>query len=270
MISFPNCKINLGLHVTEKRTDGFHNIETVFYPVQLYDILEIIKSDKGNSFESSGIDIPGNISSNLVLCAYELLKKDFDLSPVQVYLHKIIPIGAGLGGGSSDAAFAIKILNELFFLKISDVEMMHYASRLGSDCAFFIENKPVFACGKGDEFTNIKIDLSGYIICLVKPDISVNTAEAYSLIKPDKKKISIEEIVRMPIEQWKDVLINDFEKPVFKKYPQIKIIKEKMYESGAFYASMSGSGSAVYGIFEKEVSLKNNFAEDYFVWEGKL
>ena len=176
MICFPNCKINLGLHVTEKRSDGFHNIETVFYPVPLHDILEIIKYGSKNSFESSGIDIPGNSSSNLVLRAYELLKKDFDLSPVQIHLHKIIPIGAGLGGGSSDAAFAIKILNELFFLKMSDAEMMRYASRLGSDCAFFIENKPVFASGKGDEFNNIKIDLSGYTICLVKPDISVNTA----------------------------------------------------------------------------------------------
>jgi len=269
MINYPQCKINLGLNVIEKRQDGFHNLETIFYPVSLCDILEIIPSDK-NSFSLSGISIPGNPFSNLVFKAYELLKKDFNLPPVQIHLHKNIPSGAGLGGGSSDAASTIVMLNKIFSLDLSENKMMNYASCLGSDCAFFIANKPMFATGKGDIFQPVNFSLNEYYIILVKPDISVNTADAYSLIKPERKIISPKEIVKNHVEEWKNKLVNDFEKPVFKKFPKIQSIKEKLYELGALYASMSGSGSAVFGLFKNEIFIENIFPKEYFIWQRKL
>ena len=269
MINYPQCKINLGLNVIEKRQDGFHNLETIFYPVSLCDILEIIPSDK-NSFSISGISIPGNPFSNLVFKTYEILKKDFDLPPVQIHLHKNIPAGAGLGGGSSNAASAIVMLNQIFSLNLSENKMMNYASSLGSDCAFFITNKPMFATGKGDIFQPIIFSLKGYYILLIKPDFSVNTAEAYSFIQPKKTIISANKIIENPVEEWKNKLVNDFEEPVFKKFPKIQSIKEKLYELGASYASMSGSGSAVFGLFKNEISVENIFPNEYFIWQGKL
>ncbi len=269
MIRFPNCKINLGLSVTEKRSDGFHSIETVFYPVPLTDILEIIETKDETTFESNGLIIPGNQSANLVMKAYDLLKKDFHIPPVCIYLQKKIPIGAGLGGGSSDAAFAIMLLNDLFSIGLHEDEMKEYAKQLGSDCAFFIENKPVFAVERGDKFLPIELSLANYSFLLVKPGFSVNTGEAYAMIKPEKKNISIPSILVKPFEYWQEELINDFEEPVFKKYPQIRTIKEKMYELGALYACMSGSGSTVFGIFRHPVVTENLFQKDYFIWQGR-
>ncbi len=270
MICFPNCKINLGLSVTNKRPDGFHNIETVLYPVQLFETLEIIKaSDNKFSFQTSGLTIKGNIDNNLCLKAYKILAEDFDLPPVKIYLYKNIPIGAGLGGGSADAAFMIKLLNDLFQLFLSSDKIKYYARQLGSDCAFFIDNKAVFAFEKGDLFEQINLNLKNYFIAIVKPDIHINTSKAYSGIKPVKKEKSIKEIIELPVYEWKFNLFNDFEKSIFKTYPEIKNIKAKLYDSGAVYSAMSGSGSAVYGIFENQIDLKDIF-QNCFVWQGKL
>lgn len=251
MISFPNCKINIGLNVVEKRKDGFHNIETVFYPVSWCDALEIIPSKK-LAFSSSGIKIPNDKKGNLCLRAYHLLAKDFKIPKVKIHLHKNIPIGAGLGGGSSDAAFTLKMLNEMFELKLKEKQLLNYASRLGSDCAFFILNRPVFAKGKGDELEEISLDLTKYKIVIVYPKINISTAEAYSGIIPKKSKTSLNEIIEnKPIHQWKNFVCNDFEENIFKKSSRIARIKKQLEQAGAVYASMSGSGSGVYGIFEK-------------------
>jgi len=270
MICFPNAKINLGLNIISKRTDGFHNIETVFYPIALTDILEFIETDKNPcQFRTTGIslDIPDN--QNICLKAYDLLSKDFALAPLEIFLHKIIPSGAGLGGGSSDAAFFLNHLNIYFKLGLSENQLENYAAQIGSDCAFFIKNKPVFACGKGEIFENIELDLSGYFIYLVKPEVFVGTAEAYSLVKPNKTDISLKTLINKPIEQWKDLIFNDFEKSVFKLYPQLDQIKMEFYERGAIYASMSGSGSSIYGIFKSEPEKIRNF-EKHFNWISKL
>lgn len=271
MIVFPNAKINIGLNVIEKRADGFHNIESVFYSVNWYDMLEIIEgSERKLDFSFSGMQIPGRPENNLINKAYELIKKDYDLPGIKVHLHKNIPMGAGLGGGSADAAFFIKLLNEKFELNISWGEMHNYAKQLGSDCSFFITNKPVFAEQKGDFYERINIDLSEYFIVIIYPQIAVSTAEAYSKLSPQKPKYSIEEIIlNRPIEKWKDYVSNDFEKYVFEKYPEIKNIKEKLYLEGALYASMSGSGSSVYGIFKEERDLKKLFP-NYLIWESRL
>ncbi len=273
MIIFPNAKINLGLHVIEKRADGFHNIETVFYPVAWEDMLEVIQDtskQSGVTFSSSGIPIPGDSNQNLCVKAYELISKDYPMPAVKVHLHKIIPIGAGLGGGSSDAAFFIKALNELFELNLAWGELHHYAKQLGSDCSFFITNKPVLAEGKGDQLESIKISLKGFHVAIIYPNVHVNTADAYSGISPKKPEIALEElIVATPIENWKNVIVNDFEKNVFEKYPEIKIVKDKLLECGAVYAAMSGSGSAVFGIFKEKPELKNSFAE-HLIWQTIL
>jgi 4-diphosphocytidyl-2-C-methyl-D-erythritol kinase len=254
MIVFPNAKINLGLNVLKQRTDGFHNIETILYPVGLSDILEIVPSgDKKMSYTSTGLIIPGNINDNLCVRAFRLLSSTFRLPPVKIHLHKVIPMGAGLGGGSSDGAFTIKVLNDLFSLKLSDDEMMDFARKLGSDCAFFIKNEPLFAYGLGDRFKKLSLDLSRFTIRIVSPDIHVNTSEAYRMIDNDPgitgTSIHLMEIIKKPVSEWNQFLINDFEKVVFKAKPGIRMIKEKLYEEGAVYASMTGSGSSVYGIF---------------------
>ena len=268
MICFPNCKINLGLYITDKRPDGYHNIETIFYPVSLCDILEVVESSK-TEFTTSGNIIPGNIDSNLCIKTYNILKEKFDLPPVKIHLHKVIPTGAGLGGGSADAAFMIKLLNDIFSINMNVEQMQEIAGKLGSDCAFFIQNKAVFATDKGDVFYKLKIDLSKYFILLVKPDLHISTIEAYSLIKPKKPSVSLANIDVSKIDEWKNNIKNDFEKVILKKFPEVKNIKEKMYNAGAVYASMSGSGSAVYGIFENEIDLKNLF-KNCFIWQGKL
>jgi 4-diphosphocytidyl-2-C-methyl-D-erythritol kinase len=251
MVVFPNAKINLGLYITEKRKDGFHNLESCFYPIPWIDALEILPSDNFK-FTSSGTDIPGNTEDNLCIKIYQILKKEFNLPEVNIYLHKTIPIGAGLGGGSSDAAFTIKLLNELFELKLNEEQMESYVRPLGSDCAFFIRNKPVFAFGKGDQFENINVNLSGKYGLIIYPEVHISTKEAYSGITPRKPSNSIKNILSGDIYSWKDLLKNDFEESIFKKYQALSSLKQNLYDHGAVYASMSGSGSCMYGIFEKD------------------
>jgi len=268
MIIFPNAKINIGLNIISRREDGYHNLETIFYPIKINDALEVIKADE-LSFESSGLEIPGRVEDNLCIKGYHLLKKDFDLPPVKIHLHKNIPIGAGLGGGSADAAFFIKLMNQNFSLGLTDDRMMNYARQLGADCAFFIQNKPLFAFEKGDEFESIKLDLSNYKIVLVMPPVHVSTAEAYSGVKPAPVKESLMELIYRPVTEWKNVIKNDFEASVFKNHPMIRGVKASLYEAGALYASMSGSGSSVFGIFDKtpdlaELEKTNQVFRDFY------
>ncbi|MFA6086009.1 4-(cytidine 5'-diphospho)-2-C-methyl-D-erythritol kinase [Mucilaginibacter sp.] len=255
MIVFPNAKINIGLNIINRRPDGYHDLETVFYPVKINDVLEVIEAPE-LSFESSGMDIPGNLDDNLCIKGYHLLKKDFDLPAVKIHLHKNIPIGAGLGGGSSDAAFFIRLMNEKFGLGLSPDKMMDYARVLGADCAFFIESKPVFAFEKGDEFEPIKLDLSAYKIVLVMPDAHVSTSEAYRGVKPAPVKESLYDLIKMPLTAWRGHIKNDFEGHIFRDQPVIRGVKAELYEHGALYASMSGSGASVFGIFEATPNLQ--------------
>ncbi len=263
MLVFPNTKINIGLNITEKRTDGFHNLETVFYPISLSDVLEFIETKKKTTFTNTGIHIDVPADKNLVLKAYNLLKTEHSLAELNIHLHKIVPLGAGLGGGSADASFMLTTLNEYFKLDISEKELIDYSQKLGSDCPFFIKNKPVFAEGTGNDFTEVELDLSSYYILLVKPDIHISTKDAFSNIKPVKPKHSLTELIKQPIKEWKNIIVNDFERNIFKLYPEIKAIKEKIYNMGAIYAQMSGSGATVYGIFKDEPilieSLKQHF-----------
>jgi 4-diphosphocytidyl-2-C-methyl-D-erythritol kinase len=274
MISFPNAKINIGLNIVEKRTDGFHTIQSVFYAIGLCDALEIVENNDATEekiiFTSSGLEIPGNATDNLCVKAYYLIAKDYALPKIKVHLHKHIPIGAGLGGGSADAAFFIRLLNDKFELGLAWGEMHHYAKQLGSDCSFFISNRPSFVEGKGDQFESIQLDLSKYYIALIYPNIHINTAKAYSGVKPKKATRSLEsDLLTLPIAEWKNYVHNDFEDSIFPQFPELQKIKEKLYELGASYAAMSGSGSTVYGIFEKATSIKA-FFPDAFIWEGKL
>jgi len=249
MLIFPNAKINIGLNVLNRRDDGYHNLETIFYPVNIKDALEIVVADE-LSFESSGLEIPGRVEDNLCIKGYHLLKKDFDLPPVKIHLHKHIPIGAGLGGGSADAAFFIRLINQNFNLGMTDEQMIGYARKLGADCAFFIKNKPVFAFEIGDEFEPVRLDLSKYQVVLVMPPVHVSTAEAYRGVKPAPVKDSLMDLIYEPIADWKKYIKNDFEASVFKNHPEIRGVKAAFYEAGALYASMSGSGASVFGIFE--------------------
>jgi 4-diphosphocytidyl-2-C-methyl-D-erythritol kinase len=270
MISFPNCKINLGLRVINKREDGYHNIETCFFPVQWKDILEIIPAEK-TSIHLTGIEIPGDVNSNIVLKAYELLKKDFSIDPVTIHLHKIIPHGAGLGGGSSDGAYALRLLNVIFGLNLSVEKMKDYALKLGSDCPFFIESIPMLASGRGEVLKPHSISLSGFTLVIVKPDIQVSTVQAYAGISPQSAINTLESILHKPITQWKELLRNDFEESVFKQHPSISSIKQKLYQLGAVYASMSGSGSAVYGLFDaNRMTIPNTEFKEMMVWSGQL
>lgn len=271
MIVFPNAKINLGLNVIEKRTDGFHNIKTVFYPIALCDILEIVESQNGKStLFNSGLIVDGTPNNNLCIKALQLIKSDFLIPEVNIFLHKQIPFGAGLGGGSSDAASVLMLLNKMFDLKINHNKLMKYAAILGSDCSFFIKNKPQFATGRGEIMTDIDVDLSGYYFVLIKLDISVGTTQAYADIVPAKPETCISKIIANPVKLWKSELVNDFEISVFTRFPQVKQIKETLYQMGAVYASMSGSGSSVYGIFEKEPTNINNFFSNCFVFTQLL
>jgi 4-diphosphocytidyl-2-C-methyl-D-erythritol kinase len=268
MIGFPNGKINVGLSVTEKRPDGFHNLETIMIPVEIHDVLEIIISpDKIFSFDSTGIQLTGDFKDNLVFMAYELLKREFQLSAVKIHLHKVIPTGAGLGGGSSDAAFTIRMINKLFNLGLTIEKMQDYAKKLGSDCSFFIENKTVLATGRGDQFEPMDLNLADQFIVIVKPDIHIGTPEAYSWIHPSKKEKSLKELIKSPIHNWQNLVINDFEAEVLKRYSVVKMIRDELYEMGATYASLTGSGSAVFGIFSKPVQPGNRFT-NHFVWRS--
>jgi 4-diphosphocytidyl-2-C-methyl-D-erythritol kinase len=254
MLAFANAKINLGLNVIEKRADGYHNLETVFYPVKLYDVLEITDAAV-TSCQLRGIDIPGEMTDNICLKAFELLCKDFEIPAQQITLLKSIPVGAGLGGGSADAAFLIKLLNTKFKLGLTIEAMEDYARILGADCAFFIRNEPVFATEKGDRFSPLSLDLSGYFMVLVKPPVHVSTAAAFGTLRPGFPEKGLKELIKLPVSEWKEFLKNDFERPVFSKYPEISQIKDQLYHAGATFALMSGSGSGVFAIFEEAVTL---------------
>jgi 4-diphosphocytidyl-2-C-methyl-D-erythritol kinase len=249
MIVYPNAKINLGLNVLRKREDGYHDISSVFYPVkECVDILEIIKSERFE-FTRSGIEISDG--ENLCEKAWKLLDTDFGIGNVKIHLHKQIPIGAGLGGGSADASFTLKYLTELFDLNLNNKELEKYALRLGADCPFFIDNTPKLVEGIGEKMTSIDLDLSNYEIRLVNPDIHISTKEAYSGIVPKTPVLSVEKIIELPIIEWKGKLKNDFEESIFEKHQQLEGIKDELYKQGSIYSSMSGSGSIVFGISEK-------------------
>ena len=275
MITFPCAKINLGLNIIEKRIDGYHNLETVFYPIPLYDVLEIksmdehFPSEQPCDLKTTENVIDCNESDNLVIKAYQLLSKDFKIPRVHAHLYKQIPPQAGLGGGSSDAAYMIRLLDERFRLNLGNAEMERYAAKLGADCAFFITSEPSFATGIGDCLSPVdtpKGNLKGYYLCIVKPDVAVSTKDAYADIVPHKAEKCCRDIVKQPIETWKNELKNDFELPVFARYPVLKDIKEELYHNGAVYASMSGSGSAIYGIFQNDPapSLAQDFNACFF------
>jgi 4-diphosphocytidyl-2-C-methyl-D-erythritol kinase len=269
VVTFPNCKINLGLHIPGKREDGFHNLETVFYPVPFRDALELIPNINSTTdieFTATGITVEGPAADNLCVKAYHLLKQDFpQLPPVKIHLHKAIPLGAGLGGGSADAAFMLKLLNEKLKLNLSTPQLLNYSLQLGSDCPFFIINKPCYATGRGEVLEEIAVDLSAYKIVLINPGIHINTGWAFSNITPAIPQKSIKEIIQQPISSWKEALKNDFETAVFTAHPAIKEIKETLYAQGATYAAMSGSGSTVFGIFSSSATIVNNYPVRYFV-----
>ncbi|RED93376.1 4-(cytidine 5'-diphospho)-2-C-methyl-D-erythritol kinase [Marinoscillum furvescens] len=254
MLSFPNAKINLGLYILSRRPDGYHNIESCFYPIPWKDVLEIIPADTFR-FTSTGLEIPGDASGNLCVKAYELLNVAFKLPPVHIHLHKVIPMGAGLGGGSADGAFTLKVLNELFELQLSTTDLQGYAAKLGSDCPFFIENLPTIATGTGTTFSQTDLDLSGYWIALKHPGIHIGTKEAYANVIPTTPKNELTSVLAEPIHQWKGVLLNDFEASVCPNHPAITSAKEDLYNAGALYASMTGSGSTVYGLFKSKPEL---------------
>jgi len=274
MITFPNIKINLGLSITEKRPDGYHNLETVFYPVALEDALEIRTNPEAQqkfTLHQHGMEIAGNPENNLVVKAYLLLDKEFHLPPVEIHLYKHIPSGAGLGGGSSDAAFMLKLLNEHYNLQLSDNQLEDYAATLGADCAFFIKNTPTYAEGIGNIFSPIELSLKGYRIMIVKPDVFVSTREAFANICPHRPEYPVREVIRRPVAEWKDTLINDFEASVFPQYPVIGEIKEELYHQGAIYASMSGSGSSVFGLFAAGTTLPEiDWGTNAFCFKGTL
>ena len=271
MIVYPNAKINIGLNIINKRTDGFHNIESCFFPIELNDILEIVESDSENTFQSTGIPIPGRSENNLCLKAWHLLNKDFKIPFVKIHLHKQIPIGAGIGGGSADGAFALKTISEIFNLNLSVEQLEKYAAQLGSDCAFFIKNSPAFAEARGEVLSELKIDISGTYLALVNPGIHVGTADAYAGISPKIPKKKLSELILEPIATWQSNVVNDFEAGVCLKHPKIKKVKDNLLESGAIYVAMSGSGSSVFGIFQKKPNkdLAAKFPE-MFYWEGNF
>lgn len=274
MLVFPNAKINLGLNITEKRPDGYHNLETVFYPIPIEDALEINMLHGGSEkyrIHQAGLEIAGEAENNLVVKAYKLLDEAFNLPPIDIHLFKHIPSGAGLGGGSADAAFMLKSLNEKFNLGLTGETLEEYAARLGADCAFFIKNEPTYAEGIGNIFSPIRLSLEGYRIWLVKPDIFVSTRDAFSKMKPHHPELPLKEIVQLPVEEWKGRMLNDFEEGVFPQFPAIGEIKNEMYRQGAIYASMSGSGSSVYGLFKADAILPEiSFGEKAFVYKGKF
>ena len=249
MILYPNAKINIGLNILSKREDNYHNISSIFYPIfDCYDILEIKRTNKF-LFTSSGLKIPGK--KNLCQIAYEAIKNKFDISPVHIHLHKLIPIGSGLGGGSSDASFVLKGLNQIFDLKLSNSDLEKISKDIGADCPFFIENKTKHVTGIGDKMKKINLDLSNYTIKLTHSNINISTANAFSKIKANEQNIVTENLSEQSIESWKNKVKNDFENNVFEIYPQLKIEKEKFYSEGAIYSSMTGTGSTIYGIFKK-------------------
>lgn len=270
MIAFPNAKINLGLHVCHKRPDGYHHIETIFYPIPLCDILEVVHAPQGSApwqWHNSGMAVDAPAGQNICIKALQLVQHHYAIGPVQVQLHKIIPFGAGLGGGSSDGAAMIDLLDKLFELQMPLSLRTELATRLGADCPFFIHNRPAFATGIGNELTPISLNLSGFHLVLVKPPIHVSTPEAYRGVTPAPPRHSLTQIAARPVSEWKQLLINDFEQSVFARHPQIGHIKDELYRLGAVYAAMSGSGSTVFGLFETKAQVSFPHC---FVWQGAL
>jgi 4-diphosphocytidyl-2-C-methyl-D-erythritol kinase len=252
MLRFPNCKINLGLYITGKREDGYHNLETVFYPVPLTDVLEIVPA-KSTSIHLSGKAVAGDAQKNLVWRAYELLQHMFPIQvgKVDIYLHKVIPMGAGMGGGSADGAFMLQMLNDQFSLGMSADELAKLALQLGSDCPFFIYNTPQYAASRGEDMMPVQIDLSAYSIKLICPEVHISTVKAFSMLSPKPAGFNLKMLSKLPVTEWKDNISNDFEAPIFSEHPELAAIKDQLYAQGAIYASMSGSGSTIYGIFDK-------------------
>jgi len=266
MVLFPHAKINLGLQVIEERDDGLHNIVSCLYPINWCDMLELIE-EKELRFTMSGLDIPGSTNDNLCFKAYHLIKDQFDIPPIHIHLHKVVPIGAGLGGGSSDAAFTLLGLQKMFDLPLSATDLRQLASKLGSDCAFFIGDKPVMATGKGDELEEIELSGTEEYLVVVTPPIQVNTGKAYSMLSPSLPTTNLKNDLFNNISQWSQSITNDFEATVFQQYPAISRIKEVLLEQGALFASLSGSGSSVFGIFKDKSSVRSWFDDDYLVWE---
>lgn len=270
MIVFPNCKINLGLSITGKREDGYHAIETIFFPVPLKDALEIVPAANNiTSLHTYGLSINGDATDNLCMKAYDLIKKDFpELPALEIHLLKKIPMGAGLGGGSSDGSFMIHLLNDQFQLNLSGTRLVQYALQLGSDCPFFIKNTPCYATGRGELLEPVSLNLSQYTLVLHHPGIHVNTGWAFSQLQLSAGKQAsgwVKQMIQEPVKNWKEKLINDFEKPVFEQFPALAKLKNNFYERGAVYAAMSGSGSTVFGLFEKENFKANEAAKSDIV-----
>ena len=254
MIIFSNCKINLGLRILRKRADGYHDLETAFYPIPFNDVIEVIRTENEMQFSSSGIAVDVEPEQNLCMKAYALLKRAFDLPPMHLHLHKSIPSGAGLGGGSADAASTLKLLNNKFNLGLKTEQLLDLALQLGSDCPFFIVNRPCIATGRGELFEPVDLSrMRQYKLGMVNPGIAISTAWAFNRIKIKSDGPSIKDVIMQPVETWKQNLVNDFEDVVFEEYPELRSIKEKMYSHGAVYASMSGSGSTIYGLFESRI-----------------
>jgi len=271
MLCYPNAKINIGLNVVEKRPDGYHNLETIFYPIPLTDALELVhntNSSEPYTWGNSGILVDTSPENNICIKALHLVKEKYSIPPIQVHLHKMIPFGAGLGGGSADGAFMLALLNKEFELQMSDKELHTMATKLGADCPFFVNNKPAYATGIGDILEPVDLDLSGYHFVLIKPPIHISTPDAYSGVIPQTSNNSLRDLVQLPLEQWKHHIKNDFEKSVFEKLPEIGKLKMQLYDAGAIYASMSGSGSSLFGIFKEKPTIELD--TKYFVWEKIL
>ena len=271
MITFPNAKINLGLYVLSRRSDNYHNLSTLFYPVSWSDALEVVPATDGEGcrLHTSGIAIGGDPQNNLVAKAYRLLAADYQLPPVEAYLHKNVPFGAGLGGGSADAAFMLRLLRDLCDLPLDDEALARYAARLGADCPFFVYNRPMLAEGIGDNLSPVDLSLKGLHIVLVKPSLSVSTVEAYASVVPATPPVALPDIVKRPVAEWKELLMNDFEKSIFPRYPQLAELKQRLYDLGAVYAAMSGSGSTIYGLFESAPERISEQFPHCCVWSGE-
>lgn len=269
MILFPTAKINLGLNVINKRHDGFHEIETCMVPIPLYDVLEV-KVQKKFQFIQTGIKFNNHQDDNLCVKAYNLLKKNHDIDPVYIHLHKKIPVGAGLGGGSSDSAYTLKALNDLFELNISNEELKILSKELGSDCPFFIDSTSKYCTGRGEIMQNLNVDLSDLYLKIIYPSLHISTQKAYSLVKNYASLQSFKDLNEISVSEWRNQLKNSFEEPIFIEYPELKKIKENLYDEGAKYASMSGSGSTIFGLFKKKPDYSSNLPFSYFQWIEKL
>ena len=270
MVRFPNAKINLGLNILRKRPDGYHDIESVFFPVAWSDVLEIVPGEKETTqMHLSGLAVPGNSADNLCLKAYHLLYEEFNLPAVDIYLHKVLPTGAGLGGGSADGTVSLLILNEMFNLGLSKEQLEEKAAELGSDCPFFVSNQPAYVTGRGEVLESFDLDLSSYHILLVNPGIKIGTAEAYAGVEPKETEMDLRSILSQPVDQWREQVVNQFEQSVFPNHPELPRIKSQLYEAGALYSSMTGSGSTLFGIFAEEPKILTAFS-DLTCWKGKM